>query len=72
MKTPKALKTQIAPANPCITCNGTSFDKLGMLPKQEYAGERDGKPFTAIIRNRRVCKECGQHSVQFLYEGINA
>ena len=63
-----AATVTVAPSR-CPKCNSTERSEDTNKTVQQYQGTApDGQPFTAIIRRRTQCRECGQWRVDRTFE----
>jgi hypothetical protein len=52
----------------CLVCGCDRSGYVGELPTTEYAGvSDDGREYTAIMRERVACEDCGQIAVTKTY-----
>lgn len=55
-------------ASRCPTCHSTRRRPYDSRHVQEFDGiDTEGRPFTAIIRRRTTCLDCGQHRIDREY-----
>jgi len=53
----------------CKKCDSTDREAYFGTPFElEYAGLKDGKPYTHIVQKRTRCKNCGQHRRDIVHE----
>jgi len=57
-----------APRCRAFDCQSTELEVLKRLPDQWYGGERNGEPYTVIVRRRVRCKVCGSVMIVATYE----
>ena len=69
-----AAETVEAPKSRCRACGSTEREAYTTKHIQTYAGvipegyPDAGQPFTAIMRRRTLCADCGQHRIDRTYE----
>lgn len=71
---PKDAKTQpreqsVAAPSRCKKCGSTERSKyIGRPNITEYAGTRNGEPYTHVVRRRTKCSACGQSRFDISHE----
>ncbi len=55
-------------ASRCPSCGSTERGEYRGRTVQEYEGIYNGQPYTAIVRRRCVCLNCGQWRVDRTFE----
>ena len=53
----------------CAKCGSTEREPYFGTPFEvPFAGEKDGKPYTHVVKKRTKCSVCGQHRRDMIYE----